>query len=53
MTHAYVAERFIRTMINAINKRLENDKTNKKTWNDFLYEFILTYNRKDIIIVME
>ena len=41
MTHAYVAERFIRTMKNAINKRLDNDKTNNKTWNDFLYEFFI------------
>jgi hypothetical protein len=47
-TSAWVVERFIRTMKSAINKRLENDKTNKKIWKDFLYEFLLTYNRKDI-----
>ena len=46
-THAYVAERFIRTLKNAISKRLDNDKTGK-TWKDFLFEIILTYNNKDI-----
>ena len=46
-THAYVAERFIRTLKNAVNKRLENDKTDK-TWKDFLYEIMITYNNKDI-----
>ena len=35
-------------MKNAINKRLENDETGEKTWKDFLFEFLLTYNRKDI-----
>ena len=35
-------------MKSAINKRLENDETETKTWKDFLYEFLLTYNRKDI-----
>jgi hypothetical protein len=47
-THAWVVERFIRTMKNAINKRLENDETGEKTWKDFLFEILLTYNRKDI-----
>ena len=46
-THAYVVERFIRTLKNAINKRLENDNTNK-TWKDFLFEVLLTYNSKDV-----
>ena len=35
-------------MKSAINKRLENDETEEKTWKDFLFEFLLTYNRKDI-----
>ena len=35
-------------MKNAINKRLENDETGEKTLKDFLVEFLLTYNRKDI-----
>ena len=47
-THAYVAERFIRTLKNAINRRLENDKTKKKIWKDFLFEVLLTYNNRDI-----
>ena len=47
-THAYIAERFIRTLRNAINKRLTNDDNKNKTWKDFLYETMLTYNNKDI-----
>jgi hypothetical protein len=35
-------------MKSAINKRLENDETETKTWKDFLYDFLLTYNRKDV-----
>ena len=35
-------------MKSAINKSLENDETETKTWKDFLFEFLLTYNRKDI-----
>ena len=44
-THAWVAERFIRTLKNMINKRIEN---NTKSWKDVLYEVLLTYNNKDI-----
>jgi len=33
---------------NAINRRLENDKTKKKIWKDFLFEVLLTYNNRDI-----
>jgi hypothetical protein len=44
-THAWVAERFIRTLKNAINNRIE--KTDK-TWKDVLFEVLLTYNNKDV-----
>ena len=47
-THAYVVERFIRTLKNAISRRLDADKTGNKTWKDFLYEIMITYNNKDI-----
>ena len=44
-THAWVAERFIRTLKNAINNRIEGTD---KTWKDVLYEVLLTYNNKDV-----
>ena len=44
-THAWVAERFIRTLKNMINLRIKN---NDKSWKDVLYEVLLTYNNKDI-----
>jgi len=34
-THAWVAERFIRTLKNAINRRLENDKTKRENLERF------------------
>ena len=44
-THAWVAERFIRTLKNGINNRIEGTD---KTWKDVLYEVLLTYNNKDV-----
>ena len=44
-THAWVAERFIRTLKDMINKRIENTE---KTWKDVLFEVLLTYNNKDV-----
>ena len=44
-THAWVAERFIRTLKNGINNRIEGSD---KTWKDVLYEVLLTYNNKDV-----
>jgi len=44
-THAWVAERFIRTLKSAISKRTENTD---KSWKDVLFEILLTYNSKDI-----
>ena len=38
-THAWVAERFFRTLKNAINKRIEGTD---KTWKDVLFEVLLT-----------
>ena len=38
-THAWVADRFIRTLKNAINKRIENTD---KTWKEVLFEVLLT-----------
>ena len=47
-SHAYIAERFIKILKNAISRRLDADKTGNKTWKDFLYEIMITYNNKDI-----
>ena len=47
-THAHVAERFIRTLKNMINLRLENSKDKTKTWKDYLFEVLLIYNNKDV-----
>ena len=44
-THAWVAERFIRTLKDMINKRIENTE---KTWKDVLFEVLLTYNSKNV-----
>jgi hypothetical protein len=44
-THAWVAERFIRTLKDMINKRIENIE---KTWKDVLFEVLLTYNSKNV-----
>ena len=44
-THAWVAERFIRTLKDMINKRIENTE---KTWKDVLFEVLLTYNNKNV-----
>ena len=44
-THAWVAERFIRTLKNGINNRIEGTD---KTWKDVLFEVLLTYNNKDV-----
>ena len=46
-SHASVVERFIRTLKTAVSRRLDKDTTNK-TWKDFIYEIILTYNNRDI-----
>ena len=44
-THAWVCERFIRTLKNGINNRIEGTD---KTWKDVLFEVLLTYNNKDV-----
>ena len=44
-THAWGAERFIRTLKDMINKRIENTE---KTWKDVLFEVLLTYNNKNV-----
>ena len=44
-THAWAVERFIRTLRDKINKRIDN---NDKNWKDVLYEVLLTYNNKDV-----
>jgi hypothetical protein len=47
-THAWVVERFNRTLKNMMNRRLEANKDKKKTWKDFIFEVMLTYSNKDI-----
>ncbi len=44
-THAWVVERFIRTLKNMINLRIKN---NDKSWKDVLFEVLLTYNNKEV-----
>ena len=45
-THAWAVERFIRTIKDKLNKRIENDNT--KSWKELLFQVLLTYNNKDI-----
>ena len=45
-THAWTIERFIRTLRDKINKRLEHNKN--KDFKQLLFEVILTYNNKDV-----
>ena len=45
MNHAAVAERSIRTIKDQIYKRVENTG---ESWNDLLYQVILTQNKKNI-----
>jgi len=45
-THAWAVERFIRTIKDKLNKRIEND--NAKSWKELLFQVLLTYNNKDI-----
>ena len=44
-THAWVVERFIRTLKHMINLRTKN---NDKSWKDVLFEVLLTYNNKNV-----
>lgn len=44
-THAWVVERFIRTLKNMINLRIRNTT---KSWKDVLFEVLLTYNNKEV-----
>ena len=45
LNHAAVAERSIRTIKYMIYKRVENTG---ESWNDLLYQVLLTYNNKNI-----
>ena len=45
-THAWFAERAIKTFKQALYKRIENSKSDNVQWVDFVYEIILTYNNK-------
>ena len=45
-THAWAVERFIRTLKDKINKRLEHNKD--KDFKQLLFEVMLVYNNKDI-----
>ena len=57
-THAWFAERFIRTFKDALFKRVENSKkdavkqrnatgVDNVQWTDFIFEILLTYNNKN------
>ena len=45
-THAWFAERAIKTFKQALYKRIENSKSENTQWIDFVYEILLTYNNK-------
>jgi hypothetical protein len=45
-THAWFAERAIRTFKEMLYKRIENSKEKKPQWKDFIFEILLTYNNK-------
>ena len=45
-SHAWFAERMIRTVKDALYKRIDNSKEENPQWTDFLYEVLLTYNNK-------
>ena len=44
-SHVWVAERFIRTLKDMINKRIKN---NDKSWKEVIFEVLLTYNNKEV-----
>jgi hypothetical protein len=45
-SHAWFAERFIRTFKASLFKRVENSKKEGVQWTDFIFEILLTYNNK-------
>ena len=46
-THAWFAERAIKTFKDALYKRIDNNKNeNNVQWTEFIYEILLTYNNK-------
>ena len=45
-SHAWFAERMIRTVKDMLYKRIDNSKKENPQWTDFLYEVLLTYNNK-------
>jgi hypothetical protein len=45
-SHAWFAERAIRTFKEMLYKRIENSKEEKPQWKDFIFEILLTYNNK-------
>ena len=48
-SHAWVAERFIRTLKDMINKRIKN---NDKSWKEVIFESLLSYNNKEVHSIM-
>jgi hypothetical protein len=45
-SHAWFAERAIKTFKEMLYKRIENSKTQNPQWTDFIFEVSLTYNNK-------
>jgi hypothetical protein len=45
-SHAWFAERFIRTFKFSLFKRVEASKKENVQWTDFIFEILLTYNNK-------
>ncbi len=45
-SHAWFAERAIKTFNEMLYKRVENSKDKNPQWNDFIFEIVLTYNNK-------
>ncbi len=44
-THAWFAERFIRTFKSLLAKRIANTKDLNPQWTDYIFQIMLTYNK--------
>ena len=45
-SHAWVAERAVRTIKDMLYKRIDNSKSDNPQWTDYIFEILLTYNNK-------
>ena len=47
-SHAFFAERFIRTFKNMLYTRLKHNKDNQQQWHEYIFQIMLTYNNKNV-----